>query len=87
MILSSFAPPKRTHLGFFMCLEMVSKSMKQLVSFVSFGSRYVFLLAGMVCAIDINEGRLRILEETAKLHEVDDVISPVHSDLRMFVVG
>ncbi|PIA58167.1 hypothetical protein AQUCO_00500238v1 [Aquilegia coerulea] len=39
---------------------------------------------GMVCAVDINEGRLRILEETAKLHEVDDVISTVHADVRIY---
>ncbi|KAL5972449.1 hypothetical protein ACLOJK_041704 [Asimina triloba] len=39
---------------------------------------------GMVSAIDINKGRLRILEETAKLHHVNDVITVVHSDLRTF---
>ncbi|RZC65887.1 hypothetical protein C5167_009579 [Papaver somniferum] len=39
---------------------------------------------GMVSAIDINEGRLRILKETAKLLEVADVITTVHSDLRVF---
>ncbi|KAI3990445.1 hypothetical protein MKX01_021380 [Papaver californicum] len=39
---------------------------------------------GMVSAIDINEGRLRILKETAKLLEVADVITTVHSDLRIF---
>lgn len=54
------------------------------------GGKTLFMAArlkgqGMVCAIDINKGRLRILEETAKLHEVDNVIFPVHSDLRMFV--
>lgn len=39
---------------------------------------------GMVSAIDTNEGRLRILKETAKLLEVADVITTVHSDLRIF---
>ncbi|KAL5548637.1 hypothetical protein UlMin_003868 [Ulmus minor] len=39
---------------------------------------------GMVSAIDINEGRLRILKETAKLHQVDDVVTTIHSDLRVF---
>ncbi|KAI3969467.1 hypothetical protein MKX01_020028 [Papaver californicum] len=39
---------------------------------------------GMVSAFDINEGRLRILKETAKLLEVADVIATVHSDLRIF---
>ncbi|GAA0140302.1 RNA methyltransferase [Lithospermum erythrorhizon] len=37
---------------------------------------------GMVSAIDINEGRLRILKETAKSHGIDNVITTVHSDLR-----
>ncbi|KAF6147788.1 hypothetical protein GIB67_006761 [Kingdonia uniflora] len=39
---------------------------------------------GMVSAIDINEGRLRILKETAKLHGVHDVITSIHADLRIF---
>lgn len=38
---------------------------------------------GMVSAIDINKGRLRILKETAKLHQVDGVITTIHSDLRI----
>lgn len=43
--------------------------------------------AGMVSAIDINKGRLRILEETAKLQNVDDVVTAVHADLRNFSVS
>ncbi|KAJ0101362.1 hypothetical protein Patl1_03931 [Pistacia atlantica] len=39
---------------------------------------------GMVYAIDINKGRLRILRETAKLHQVSSVITTIHSDLRIF---
>ncbi|KAF5461204.1 hypothetical protein F2P56_021022 [Juglans regia] len=39
---------------------------------------------GMVTAIDINKGRLRILKETAKLHQVDGVISTIHADLCVF---
>ncbi|XP_062168889.1 uncharacterized protein LOC133874953 isoform X2 [Alnus glutinosa] len=39
---------------------------------------------GMVSAIDINEGRLRIVKETAKLHQVDSVITTIHADLRTF---
>ncbi|XP_057971646.1 uncharacterized protein LOC131160227 isoform X2 [Malania oleifera] len=39
---------------------------------------------GMVSAIDINKGRLRILKETALLHNVDNVITTVHADLRIF---
>ncbi|XP_049345511.1 uncharacterized protein LOC125810029 isoform X2 [Solanum verrucosum] len=39
---------------------------------------------GKLFAVDINEGRLRILRETAKLHQVIDVISTIHSDLRTF---
>ncbi|KAJ4725295.1 putative Ribosomal RNA small subunit methyltransferase B [Melia azedarach] len=37
---------------------------------------------GMVYAIDINKGRLRILCETAKLHQVNRVITTIHTDLR-----
>lgn len=43
--------------------------------------------AGMVSAIDVNKGRLRILSETAKLHKVDDVITTVHADIRVFAVS
>ncbi|CAB4281833.1 unnamed protein product [Prunus armeniaca] len=39
---------------------------------------------GMVHAVDINEGRLRILKETAKLHQVDGVITTIHADIRTF---
>nr|XP_011461882.1 PREDICTED: probable 28S rRNA (cytosine-C(5))-methyltransferase isoform X2 [Fragaria vesca subsp. vesca] len=39
---------------------------------------------GMVYAIDINEGRLRILKETAKLHQVDGVITTIHADMRSY---
>ncbi|XP_010243952.1 PREDICTED: uncharacterized protein LOC104587888 isoform X2 [Nelumbo nucifera] len=39
---------------------------------------------GMVSAIDVNNGRLRILKETAKLQGVDDVITFIHADLRIF---
>ncbi|CAM8978775.1 unnamed protein product [Rhodiola kirilowii] len=37
---------------------------------------------GMIFAVDINEGRLRILKETAELQEVDSVITTIHADLR-----
>ncbi|KAH1263836.1 putative ribosomal RNA small subunit methyltransferase B [Glycine max] len=37
---------------------------------------------GKVFAIDVNSGRLRILKETAKLHQVDGVITAIHADLR-----
>uniref|UniRef100_A0A7N0RFK5 16S rRNA (cytosine(967)-C(5))-methyltransferase n=1 Tax=Kalanchoe fedtschenkoi TaxID=63787 RepID=A0A7N0RFK5_KALFE len=37
---------------------------------------------GMIFAIDINEGRLRILKETAELQKVNSVITTVHADLR-----
>lgn len=45
------------------------------------------LIAGMVSAIDINGGRLRILRETAKLHQVNDVITTICADLRNFAVS
>ncbi|KAJ8754959.1 hypothetical protein K2173_015471 [Erythroxylum novogranatense] len=37
---------------------------------------------GIVYAIDINKGRLRILKEAAKLQQVDSVITTIPSDLR-----
>ncbi|KAJ7960942.1 ribosomal RNA small subunit methyltransferase B [Quillaja saponaria] len=40
---------------------------------------------GMVFAVDINKGRLRILKETAKSHHVDGVITTIHADLRTLV--
>ncbi|GAB2230412.1 hypothetical protein Droror1_Dr00014677 [Drosera rotundifolia] len=39
---------------------------------------------GMIHAIDINKGRLRILQETAYLQQVNSVVTAVHSDLRTF---
>jgi hypothetical protein len=41
----------------------------------------------MLYAIDINKGRLRIVKETAKLHQVDGVITTIPSDLRTFAVS
>ncbi|KAK4275305.1 hypothetical protein QN277_018412 [Acacia crassicarpa] len=37
---------------------------------------------GMVYAVDVNRGRLRILKEAAKTHQVDGVITTIHADLR-----
>lgn len=37
---------------------------------------------GSICAVDVNKGRLRILKETAQLHELDQVITTIHADLR-----
>ncbi|XP_024968740.1 uncharacterized protein LOC112508186 [Cynara cardunculus var. scolymus] len=53
------------------------------------GGKTLFMAAclngkGMVTAIDINKGRLRILKETAKLQLLDDVITTVNADLRTF---
>ncbi|KAF3527399.1 hypothetical protein DY000_02043256 [Brassica cretica] len=39
---------------------------------------------GMIYAMDVNEGRLRILGETAKSHQVNGLITTIHSDLRVF---
>lgn len=44
-------------------------------------------VTGKVCAIDINEGRLRILQEAAKSHQVDGVITTINMDLRNFAVS
>ncbi|GMP65005.1 hypothetical protein CsSME_00025988 [Camellia sinensis var. sinensis] len=41
-------------------------------------------IPGVVSAIDINKGRLRILKEAAKLQQVDDVITTIHADLRIY---
>lgn len=40
----------------------------------------------MVFAVDVNRGRLRILKETAKLHQVDGVVTTIHADLRTLTV-
>ncbi|KAL8208961.1 hypothetical protein R6Q57_008373 [Mikania cordata] len=55
------------------------------------GGKTLFMAAclndqGMVTALDINKGRLRILKETAKLQKLDNVITTVHIDLRTFPV-
>ncbi|XP_054819873.1 uncharacterized protein LOC129318899 isoform X3 [Prosopis cineraria] len=42
---------------------------------------------GMVFAVDINRGRLRILKETAKMHQVDGVITTIRADLRQLPDG
>lgn len=47
----------------------------------------VLFVVGNLYAIDINKGRLRILRETAKLHQVDDVITAINADLRAFAVS
>ncbi|XP_074292895.1 uncharacterized protein LOC141619778 isoform X1 [Silene latifolia] len=39
---------------------------------------------GMISAVDINKGRLRILKETAELQNLDNLITCVHADLRTF---
>ncbi|PWA36304.1 NOL1/NOP2/sun family protein / antitermination NusB domain-containing protein [Artemisia annua] len=53
------------------------------------GGKTLFMAAclngeGMVTAIDINKGRLRILKETAKLQQLNNVVTTVHADLRTF---
>ncbi|XLS99921.1 hypothetical protein HN51_049273 [Arachis hypogaea] len=42
---------------------------------------------GLVFAVDVNRGRLRILKETAKLHQVDGVVTTVHADLCVLTDG
>ncbi|XP_019701413.1 uncharacterized protein [Elaeis guineensis] len=39
---------------------------------------------GMVMAIDINRGRLRILKEACKLFNVTNVVTTTHADLRLY---
>ncbi|KAK1396470.1 hypothetical protein POM88_006333 [Heracleum sosnowskyi] len=42
-----------------------------------FSSIEMLMVSGMLSVIDINEGRLRILAETAKLQQVDNVITTI----------
>lgn len=49
------------------------------------GDVMVTFLSGSISAVDVNKGRLRILKETAKLHELDQVITTIHADLRTLV--
>lgn len=42
---------------------------------------------GKIWALDINKGRLRILMEAAKLHNLDDMITDIHADLRLYAVS
>ncbi|XP_041999910.1 probable ribosomal RNA small subunit methyltransferase B [Salvia splendens] len=37
---------------------------------------------GSISSVGVNKSRLRILKETAKLHECDQVITTIHADLR-----
>ncbi|CAN6182654.1 unnamed protein product [Urochloa humidicola] len=39
---------------------------------------------GKIWALDVNKGRLRILMEAAKLHSLDDMITDIHADLRLY---
>ncbi|CAN6479776.1 unnamed protein product [Victoria cruziana] len=39
---------------------------------------------GSVLAIDINAGRLRVLNDAARQHSVHDILNTVHADLRTF---
>ncbi|KAK8926575.1 hypothetical protein KSP39_PZI018149 [Platanthera zijinensis] len=42
---------------------------------------------GTIWAVDINRARLRVLKETSKLQNVEEVITTVHADLRLFCVN
>jgi len=42
---------------------------------------------GKIWALDINKGRLRILMDAAKLHGLDDMITDIHADLRLYAVS
>ncbi|KAG8057127.1 hypothetical protein GUJ93_ZPchr0002g26442 [Zizania palustris] len=53
------------------------------------GGKTLFMAArlsgqGKIWALDINKGRLRILMEAAKLHNLDDMITDIHADLRLY---
>lgn len=42
---------------------------------------------GKIWALDINKGRLRILMEAAKSHNLDHMITDIHGDLRLHAVS
>ena len=42
---------------------------------------------GKIRALDVNEGRLRILMDAAKQHSLDDMITDIHADLRLYAVS
>jgi 16S rRNA (cytosine967-C5)-methyltransferase len=46
----------------------------------------IYSVTGKIWALDINKGRLRILMEAAKCHNLDDIITDVHGDLRLYAV-
>ncbi|XP_015696677.1 probable ribosomal RNA small subunit methyltransferase B isoform X2 [Oryza brachyantha] len=53
------------------------------------GGKTLFMAArlsgqGKIQALDVNKGRLRILMEAAKLHNLDAMISDIHADLRLY---
>uniref|UniRef100_A0A0D9XEV0 SAM-dependent MTase RsmB/NOP-type domain-containing protein n=1 Tax=Leersia perrieri TaxID=77586 RepID=A0A0D9XEV0_9ORYZ len=53
------------------------------------GGKTLFMAArlsgqGKIWALDINKGRLRILMEAAKLHNLDAMISDINADLRLY---
>ncbi|XP_039820044.1 probable ribosomal RNA small subunit methyltransferase B isoform X3 [Panicum virgatum] len=39
---------------------------------------------GKIRALDVNKGRLRILMDAAKQHSLDDMITDIHADLRLY---
>lgn len=55
-------------------------------SVIIYGNIEIPCLSGTIYAIDINKGRLRILKEATKLHEVNHIITTIHADLRAFAV-
>ncbi|KAK1379975.1 hypothetical protein POM88_026719 [Heracleum sosnowskyi] len=46
----------------------------------------MLLVSGMLSVIDINEGRLRILAETAKLQQVDNVITTIFMLISVYLL-
>ncbi|CAD5181598.1 unnamed protein product [Musa acuminata subsp. malaccensis] len=53
------------------------------------GGKTLFLASrlksqGMVLAIDVNKGRLRILKEASRSHNVNDVVTTTNADLRLY---
>jgi len=47
----------------------------------------VYSDTGKIRALDVNKGRLRILMDAAKQHSLDDMITDIHADLRLYAVS
>lgn len=89
--LRHFHSSVRTNIGWFSAISeacLCCKNAQPLRQrFAAFYNRERFLEAGKVLAVDINEGRLRILEEAAEQLGVSNIVSTLCCDLRNYTVS